>query len=98
MLVEKLDFTFKDIDGPNELIRLINVMVERSMPHPDVFEKLGMDPQKGVPLYGPPGTGKTLIARVVANSVIRTFIGVIGSELCRRTLACEPSWCTTFST
>lgn len=54
------------------------------MLHPEKFEKLGIEPPKGVLFYGPPGTGKTLLARAVANRTGACFIRVIGSELVRR--------------
>ncbi|KAJ9687815.1 hypothetical protein PVL29_013856 [Vitis rotundifolia] len=59
-------------------------VVELPMLHPENFEKLGIEPPKGVLFYGPPGTGKTLLARAVANRTGACFIRVIGSELVRR--------------
>ena len=41
--------------------------VELPLTEPELFEKVGIEPPKGILLYGPPGTGKTLLAKAVAN-------------------------------
>ncbi|MFQ5887710.1 MAG: AAA family ATPase, partial [Candidatus Hydrothermarchaeales archaeon] len=51
---------------------------------PELFEKVGIEPPKGVLLYGPPGTGKTLLAKAVAHETNSAFIKLIGSELVRK--------------
>jgi proteasome regulatory subunit len=52
--------------------------------NPEIFEKVGIEPPKGVLLTGLPGTGKTLCARAVAHETNATFIRVIGSELVQK--------------
>jgi len=56
-------------------------MIELPMKHPEIFQKLGIEPPKGVLLYGPPGTGKTLIAKAVANESGANFISIAGPEI-----------------
>jgi ATP-dependent 26S proteasome regulatory subunit len=34
--------------------------------YPELFEKFGVNPPRGVLFHGPPGTGKTLVARALA--------------------------------
>jgi len=36
--------------------------------YPDMFQKMGVTPPRGVLFHGPPGTGKTLVARALAAS------------------------------
>mmetsp|Transcript_29745 Transcript_29745/g.41090 ORF Transcript_29745/g.41090 Transcript_29745/m.41090 type:complete len:295 (+) Transcript_29745:43-927(+) len=81
---EKPDVTYADVGGSKEQIEQIREVVELPLTHPERFEKLGIDPPKGVLLYGTPGTGKTLMARAVANRTDATFIRVIGSELVQK--------------
>ncbi|MDI3488219.1 MAG: transitional endoplasmic reticulum ATPase, partial [Methanosarcinales archaeon] len=58
--------SYEDIGGLSREIGLVREMVELPLRHPELFERLGIEPPKGVLLYGPPGTGKTLIAKAVA--------------------------------
>ena len=56
-------------------------MIELPLRYPEVFERLGVEPPKGVLLHGPPGTGKTLIARAVANETEAYFTHISGPEI-----------------
>jgi len=51
------------------------------MKKPEVFERLGIEPPKGVLLHGPPGTGKTLLAKAVATESDANFILLNGPEI-----------------
>jgi len=51
------------------------------MRHPELFERLGIEPPKGVLIHGPPGTGKTLLAKAVANESEANFVHIAGPEL-----------------
>ena len=75
------ELTYEDIGGLSEEIKKIREMVEIPMKHPEIFEKLGIEPPKGVLLHGPPGTGKTLLAKAVANESDANFILLNGSEV-----------------
>ncbi|RMF89294.1 MAG: AAA family ATPase, partial [Methanobacteriota archaeon] len=73
--------TYEDIGGLKEEISRIREMIELPLKHPELFEKLGIEPPKGVLLHGPPGTGKTLIAKAVANETNAYFISLNGPEI-----------------
>ena len=73
--------SYEDIGGLGHQVQRIREMVELPLRYPQVFERLGIDPPKGVLLYGPPGTGKTLIARAVANETEAYFTSISGPEV-----------------
>ena len=73
--------TYEDIGGLKRELRLVREMIELPLKHPELFQKLGIDPPKGVLLYGPPGTGKTLIAKAVANEIGASFFTINGPEI-----------------
>ncbi|AEH23728.1 CDC48 family AAA ATPase [Pyrococcus yayanosii] len=75
------EVTYEDIGGLKDAIEKIREMVELPLKHPELFERLGIEPPKGVLLYGPPGTGKTLLAKAVANEANAHFIAINGPEI-----------------
>ena len=75
------DITYEDIGGLSDELDQIREMIELPMRHPELFQRLGIEPPKGVLLHGPPGTGKTLIAQAVANEIDAHFISISGPEI-----------------
>src|SRR5512136_1785704 len=73
--------TYEDIGGLHEEIQRIREMVELPLRHPEIFQRLGIEPPKGVLLHGPPGCGKTLLARAVANESEANFYSINGPEI-----------------
>ncbi|MCJ7425413.1 CDC48 family AAA ATPase [Candidatus Bathyarchaeota archaeon] len=73
--------TYEDIGGLREEIQRVREMVELPLRHPELFQRLGIDPPKGVLLHGPPGCGKTLLARAVANESEANFFSINGPEI-----------------
>jgi len=80
-LEESPDVTFSQVGGLKSEIEEVREAVEYPLTRPEVFQRIGVEPPKGILLYGPPGTGKTLIAKAVANQANATFIRMSGSEL-----------------
>jgi transitional endoplasmic reticulum ATPase len=72
---------YEDIGGLSEEIKKIREMVEIPIKHPEIFQRLGVEPPKGVLLHGPPGTGKTLLAKAVASESDANFVLLNGPEI-----------------
>lgn len=83
-LIEKPVERFSDIGGLDQQIQEIKETVELPLTKPELFEKIGIEPPKGILLHGAPGTGKTLLAKAVANETNASFIRLIGSELVQK--------------
>jgi transitional endoplasmic reticulum ATPase len=76
-----VDITYEDIGGLKEEVKKVREMIEIPLKRPELFERLGISPPKGVLMHGPPGTGKTLLAKAVANESDAHFITINGPEI-----------------
>jgi len=83
-VIESPDIDYDQIGGLDKQIEVLRGAVEFALTKPEIFERIGIDPPKGVLLFGPPGTGKTLLAKAVATRTDATFIRVVGSELVQK--------------
>lgn len=79
--VEVPHVKWDDIGGLADVKQQLREAVEWPLKYPQVFEKMGIRPPKGVLLFGPPGTGKTLLAKAVATESQANFISVRGPEI-----------------
>ena len=84
VILEKPDVRWDMIGGLTEEKERIREVVELPLLKPDLFEKVGIQPPKGILLHGPPGTGKTMLAKAVAAETNSTFIEIVGSELVQK--------------
>ena len=75
------EVTYEDIGDMEEVVQKVRELVELPLKYPELFERLGIEPPKGILLYGPPGTGKTLLAKAVANESGAYFIAINGPEI-----------------
>lgn len=71
---EQGEISFDGIGGLTEQIRELREVIELPLKNPEIFQRVGIKPPKGVLLYGPPGTGKTLLAKAVAATIGANFI------------------------
>ncbi|MBI4533991.1 MAG: CDC48 family AAA ATPase [Candidatus Melainabacteria bacterium] len=77
----RIRVSYEDIGGLTKQIGRIREMIELPLKYPQVFERLGIEPPKGVLLYGAPGCGKTLVARAVASETQAHFVKINGPEI-----------------
>jgi transitional endoplasmic reticulum ATPase len=73
--------TYDDIGGLSDVLQKVREMIELPLKHPELFQRVNIDPPKGVLLYGPPGTGKTLLAKAVSQEANAHFITINGPEV-----------------
>ncbi|AFL95538.1 proteasome-activating nucleotidase [Thermococcus cleftensis] len=83
-VIERPKVSYDDIGGLDKQLQELREAIELPLKHPELFERVGIEPPKGVLLYGPPGCGKTLMAKALAHEANATFIRVVGSELVRK--------------
>ncbi|KAL5964518.1 ATPase family AAA domain-containing protein 2 [Taenia solium] len=85
------DVTFDDVGGHQAQIRALQESVLLPLVYPEVFNRFGIEPPRGVLFHGPPGTGKTLLARALANECTRMTSGAAcaqaGSSTASRPIA-----------
>jgi transitional endoplasmic reticulum ATPase len=79
--IDEVEIRYDDIGGLDREIEKIREMVELPLKYPELFQRLGIDPPKGVLLYGPPGCGKTLLAKAVATESEANFFAINGPEI-----------------
>ncbi len=81
VLIEVPRVKWSDIGDLEDAKKELREAVEWPLKYAKSYEKLGIEPPKGVLLYGPPGCGKTLLAKAVANEANANFIAVKGPEI-----------------
>lgn len=83
-MVDRPDIDYDSVAGLEEQKQYVREAIELPLNSPELFEKVGVEPPKGILLVGPPGCGKTLLAKAVANHTEATFIRMVGSELAQK--------------
>jgi transitional endoplasmic reticulum ATPase len=81
VVIQVPNVKWTDIGGLEKVKEELRMAIEWPLKYPELFEKSGAKPPKGILLYGPPGCGKTLLAKAVANESESNFISVKGPEI-----------------
>ncbi|MEM7093982.1 MAG: ATP-binding protein [Actinomycetota bacterium] len=74
-------FGFEKVANMAEAKQRLTEAVIWPMTQPERYERLGIEPPKGILLWGPPGTGKTFIIKALAHEAGSAFFAVKGAEL-----------------
>ncbi|GJJ74739.1 hypothetical protein EMPS_07097 [Entomortierella parvispora] len=75
--VQKVEPVYwSNIGGLEDVKKVLEESVIWLYKHAEAYERMGIEPSKGVLLYGPPGTGKTLLAKAVATESEANFMAV----------------------
>jgi transitional endoplasmic reticulum ATPase len=78
---KKVRVTYEEVGGLKNEIKVMREIVELPLRHPEIFNRLGIEPHSGILLYGPPGCGKTLIAKVLASESEANMFSINGPEI-----------------
>ena len=64
------------IGGQDEIKLKLKQADEWPLLHPEAFERMGIQPPRGILMYGPPGCSKTMIAKALATESGLNFIAI----------------------
>lgn len=78
---KKVRVTYDEVGGLKNEIKVMREIAELPLRHPEIFNRLGIEPHSGILLYGPPGCGKTLIAKVLASESEANMYSINGPEI-----------------
>ncbi|MGA8116869.1 MAG: AAA family ATPase [Actinocatenispora sp.] len=84
MAESTLDIADVSLDDVGDMLAVKEVLTESvlwPLTYPDTFDRLGVDPPRGVLLYGPPGCGKTFLVKAIAGQGRANVLSVKGAEL-----------------
>ncbi|XP_014661596.1 PREDICTED: spermatogenesis-associated protein 5-like [Priapulus caudatus] len=81
VMLEVPKVLWTDIGGQHELKHKLKQAIEWPLKHPAAFQRMGINPPRGVLMYGPPGCSKTMTAKALATESGLNFIAVKGPEL-----------------
>lgn len=79
--IESPNVKWSDIGGQKDLKLKLQQAVEWPIKHPEMFERLGITPPRGLLMFGPPGCSKTMIAKALATESSLNFLSIKGSDL-----------------
>ena len=75
------NLTLAKIGGLREVLQELKELIAIPLKRPDLLNRIGLEPTRGVLLVGAPGTGKTLTARALATELGVNYIAIAGPEI-----------------
>ncbi|MBM4038168.1 MAG: AAA family ATPase [Planctomycetes bacterium] len=72
---------YADVCGQDAAVEAVRDYAELPLKHPELFQRVGVRPGRGILLWGPPGNGKTLLARAVAGESAAHIEVISGPEV-----------------
>jgi transitional endoplasmic reticulum ATPase len=79
--VEVPNVRWDDVGGLDSVKTALREAIAWPLSQPALFERIGLQPPRGILLYGPPGNGKTLLVKALASQSAINFISIKGPEL-----------------
>ncbi len=73
--------SLRDVGGLSEVLKELQELIAIPLKRPDLLNRIGLEPTRGVLLVGSPGTGKTLTARALAEELGVNYIAIVGPEI-----------------
>jgi proteasome-associated ATPase len=67
------EIEWSQVGGQEQAIGVIRDAIELPLLYPELYERFGKKPLKGILLYGPPGCGKTLIGKATAYNLTKEY-------------------------
>jgi transitional endoplasmic reticulum ATPase len=84
MGASRLDVAKVSLDDVGDMADVKSAVTEAvlwPLQYPDTFQRLGVEPPRGLLLYGPPGCGKTFLVKAIAGSGQANVLSVKGAEV-----------------
>ena len=72
---------YEGIGALKDQVAAVHELIAAPLLRPELYERLGISPPRGLLFSGPPGSGKTLLARAVAARTSARFFHINGPEI-----------------
>ncbi|UXI22947.1 hypothetical protein NH340_JMT08890 [Sarcoptes scabiei] len=81
IVLESPNVHWKEIGGMREIKKLLEMSIVWPHKNPKAFQKMNIEPPKGLLMFGPPGCCKTMIGKAIATESGMNFFSIKGPEL-----------------
>jgi SpoVK/Ycf46/Vps4 family AAA+-type ATPase len=73
--------SLNSVAGVSLILSRLHFLIVEPFVNPQIFQRIGVKPPRGILLTGPSGCGKTLIARSIGESSRVSFFDIVGVEI-----------------